>query len=191
VILLIALLLGLLAGWASARWHQRTYRAPELKSIWLVPAALAPQLLVAYLPMGAGWVTSQAASAALPLSLVLFLTFVWLNRRLPGMPVLLVGLILNLVVIATNGGWMPISPSTASHLPGGSDALLAPSGSRFGQKDVLLLPEETQLALLADRFLTPDWGSYRVAFSLGDVFIAIGAFWLLALPEPAPITPKE
>jgi len=191
VILLVALLLGLLAGWASARWHKRTYRAPDLNSIWLVPAAFVPQLLVAYLPLGKAWATSAAASAALPFSLLLFLAFVWLNRKLPGMPVLLIGLVLNLLVIAANGGWMPISPTTASQLPGGGDALLAPSGSHFGQKDILLLPAETHFALLADRFLLPDWASYRAAFSLGDIFIALGAFWLLAVPGPAPISPKE
>jgi hypothetical protein len=33
------------------------------------------------------------------------------------MPILLVGLLLNLIVIAANG-WMPISPETASRLVG-------------------------------------------------------------------------
>lgn len=191
MILLAALFLGLVAGWAWARWHKRAYQAPELKSVWLVPVAFLPQVLVAYLPAGPAWATSQAASVALPLSLVVFLAFVWLNRKLPGMPVLLIGLVLNLLVMAANGGWMPISPGTASHLPGGAEVLVAASGSRFGQKDILLPPSETRLGMLADRFLLPGWAGYRAAFSLGDIFIAAGVFWLLASSHPMPTDPKE
>jgi hypothetical protein len=186
MILLAALVLGLLAGWAWALWHRLPYRAPDLRYIWLVPLALLPQVLVAYVPALAGVGTGGAASAALPFSLLIFLAFVWLNRRLPGMPILLVGLILNLLVISTNGGWMPISPQTASHLSGGSDALQLAAGARFGQKDIVKPPEDTRLELLADRFLLPDWIPYPTAFSLGDVFVAVGAFWLLARQRAAP-----
>jgi hypothetical protein len=84
--------------------------------------------------------------------------------------------------MTTNGGFMPISPQTASHLV--SEDLLqdAQSGSRFGTKDILLRPEDTRFEWLTDRFLPPAWFPYQVAFSLGDVFIAFGAFWLLAKP---------
>jgi len=191
VILLAALLLGLLAGWGWCLWHRRPYRAPDLKHVWLVPVALLPQVLVAYVPAIAGVGTVGAASAALPFSLLIFLVFVWLNRSLPGMSVLLVGLILNLLVISANGGWMPISPQTASQLPGGADARQLPMGIRFGEKDILLATESTRLEFLADRFLLPPWMHYATAFSAGDVFVAIGAFWLLARQREAPISQME
>jgi hypothetical protein len=184
VILLSALILGLLAGWGWARWHGQPYRVPDLKFLWLVPAALAPQLLAIYLPGGKSSLGTQVAPAALPVSLILFLAFVWLNRQFPGMLVLMVGLVLNLLVIATNGGWMPISPETASHLPTeGSLQSLSP-GTRFGQKDILVSSEDTRLELLSDRFLLPAWLHYPAAFSLGDSLVAIGAFWLLASRPP-------
>lgn len=93
------------------------------------------------------------------------------------------GLILNLLVIAANGGWMPIDPKTASHLTGTNILQILDPGSRFGQKDVLLLPQEMHLAFLADRFLLPGWFPYQVAFSLGDSLIALGMFWLLLKPQ--------
>jgi hypothetical protein len=182
VVLLAALVLGLLAGLALARGLKRPYRLPDPRHLWLVPAAFLPQLLVVYLPAGRGMEPVSAASAALPVSLVVFLVFVWLNRRIPGMLVMLVGLVLNLLVITANGGWMPISPQTASQLPGGAPPSEATPGIRVGDKDILLRPEDTRLEMLADRFLLPEWLGYRAAYSLGDVFAAAGAFLLLASP---------
>ncbi len=182
MILLAALIVGLLVGWGAARRRGQPYQAPDLISLWLVPVALLPQMLAVYLPAPKGPAGSWFA-VALPLSLILFLIFIWINRRLPGMPLLLAGLLLNLLVIAANGGWMPISPETASHLPGGFDAV---TGGRFGLKDILLLPQDTRFELLADRFLFPGWFPYQVAFSLGDILVAAGVFWLLARPRAAP-----
>jgi hypothetical protein len=158
--------------------------------MWLVPASLAPQLVASYSPQLLDVVPQGLARALVPLSLTGFLVFVWLNRGLPGMPVLLIGLLLNLAVIAANGGWMPISPETASRLPGGGPPETAVAGTKFDDKSILLEPESTRLELLADRFLVPEIGGYRAAVSLGDVLIAAGAFWLLARPPNAPL-PKR
>lgn len=143
-----------------------------------------PQLAIAYLPATRRLLPDWLAEISLLVSLVLFLAFVWLNRQLPGMPVLLLGLALNLSVIVLNGGWMPISPQTASHLTGENVLQFIGLGSRFGQKDILLLPQDTRLEFLADRFLLPARFPYQAAFSLGDILIALGVFWLLAKPIP-------
>ena len=107
------------------------------------------------------------------------------------MPILIIGLGLNLLVILANRGWMPISPQTANHLIDGNVLEVLSLGSRFGQKDILLLPQDTHLEFLADRFLLPDWFSYKVAFSLGDTLIALGIFWLLAKTASQPESQKE
>lgn len=184
MILLSALVLGLLAGWGWARWQKRAYLFPVLKFLWLVPAAFLPQLLVAYVPATRRLFPDWLAAAALPASLLIFLGFIWLNRTLPGLPWLLAGLLLNLAAMLFNGGWMPISPEIASHLRAANPFDPASLGTRFGQKDILLLPRDTHLAFLTDRFLLPDWLHYQVAFSLGDILVAVGTFWLLASGEP-------
>lgn len=113
---------------------------------------------------------------------IILLGFAWLNRHVPGMSVLICGVVLNLLVMASNGGLMPISPYTAGRLVSEQQLLDFQLGSRIGAKDILLLPQNTRFEWLADRFLTPAWSPYQAAFSLGDVFIAIGAFWMLAKP---------
>lgn len=163
---------------ARARWQGRTYQPPELRALWLAFAAFLPQFIILYLPRARG--SEGLSAAALLLSLLCFLGFTWLNRRVVGMSILLIGLALNLTVIASNGGFMPISPRTAGQLVSENVSAGLQPGDRFGQKDMLIPPEHTRFEWLADRFLSPGWIAYRVAFSVGDVFIALGAFSLLA-----------
>ena len=99
------------------------------------------------------------------------------------MQILIIGLILNLVVIAANGGFMPISPQTAERLVSQENINSLMPGSRFGFKDILLPAQGTRLAILSDRFLLPANFLYQAAFSLGDIFIAFGAFWMLAFQK--------
>ena len=174
--------MGLAVGLGWSRWRNQSYRAPALKFIWLVLVAFLPQLIVAYLPVSHSLLPDWLAAISISSSLIVFLVFVLLNLKLPGMPILMIGLVLNLVVILANHGWMPISPQTASHLPGGSDLQSYNVGRRFGEKDILLNPQDMHFEILSDRFLLPDWFSYKVAFSLGDTLIALGVFWLLVKP---------
>ena len=180
--LLVALVAGLLVGLGRAGWQHRSYQLPILRSAWLAFAAFFPQLVIAYLPVTRHLLADWLASIVLLMSLILFSAFAWQNRHLPGMPILLAGLALNLIVIVANGGWMPISPQTASQLTGANVLELTSMGSRFGQKDVLLLVQNIHFEFLSDRFLLPNWIPYKVAFSLGDILIGLGIFWLLAHP---------
>lgn len=183
MILALAVVAGLLAGLGWARWLNRPYQPPELNFLWLVFIAFLPQFVVFYLPGMRQLVSDRWVALLLPLSQALLLTFVWLNRRQPGMMILLIGTALNLTVIAANSGFMPISPQTASRLVSQEVLDDIQPGERFGTKDILLHPQETRFEWLADRFLPPAWFTYQVAFSIGDVFIASGVFWLLARQE--------
>jgi len=183
VILLLALAAGLLVGLALARWHGQPYRPPELQHLWLVFVAFLPQFIVVYLPITHRFFPEWLVVGLLLASQITLLTFVWLNRRMMGMSILLCGVALNILVMTTNGGFMPISPQTASRLVSEDILRDVQPGSRFGAKDILLHPEDTRFEWLADRNLPPVWFPHQVAFSLGDFFITLGAFWLLAQPS--------
>ena len=184
MILLIALIVGLAVGLALSRLRGHSYQPPELHASWLALLAFLPQFILLYLPYFRIRVNDQVSAIFLLASLLIFLGFTWVNRSVTGMSILLLGLALNFTVMAANGGFMPISPKTAAQLIPENALTDFQPGERFGTKDIYLPPEETRFEWLADRFLTPAWISYRAAFSLGDVFIAIGAFVILALPGP-------
>lgn len=181
MILLVAVAAGLLTGLAWAHWRGNPYLPPEFSYLWLVFVAFLPQFIVIYLP---NTLPDWVVAGCLLFSQVLLLGFAWLNRRTLGMPILIFGVALNLIVMASNSGFMPISPQTASRLIPEDRLLDVELGSRIGPKDILLLPQQTRLECLADRFLPPAWIWYRFAFSLGDVFIAMGVFSMLAFSKP-------
>jgi len=180
VILILAIVVGLVAGVLRAKVGGRSFCIPDLHMGWLLMITVIPQLFTFHLPGTSSITSDEIAAIILVSSQVLLLIFVWANRHLPGFRLLGLGLILNLVVITLNGGLMPISPETIYRLS--PDAVIEPSlfGTRLGSsKDILLSAVATRLWFLSDLFVMPNWIPYRVAFSLGDIFIAIGAFWLL------------
>lgn len=175
MILLLAVACGLAAGMLRARLQQRPYRIAQLEAIELVVLGVVPQLVAFHIPGTAARFPEALVPPLLLISQLLLLAFVWLNRRRPGFWLLGSGVLCNLLVIALNGGWMPIAPQTVAQIA------LAPqqwqAGERFGlSKDRVMPAEEIRLAFLSDHLVLPWW---RVAFSPGDVLLAAGVFYLL------------
>jgi len=180
LILLLAIIVGLLFGIIRAWYGKRSFSIPDLRAIWLVLIVFVPQWLAFYLPLTRRLATKELAAVALTTSQLLLLLFIWFNRKQSGFWILGVGLTLNLIVIGLNGGLMPISPETLTQMKPDQPVKSWLIGSRVGNaKDVVLPTAQTRLAWLSDRFLMPSWFPYQAAFSLGDLFIAIGAFWWL------------
>lgn len=181
MILLYAILVGLLAGLVRAWLTGRVLRFPELRLIWLAPAAYLPQYLAFQFAPTRRLVPDDLAAFILVGTQLLLLGFVWVNRQRPGFWLLGLGLVLNLLVIAVNGGFMPISPETVARLAPDAPQGAWSIGERLGStKDIVLPAENIRLEWLSDRFLMgAGLRGNRVAFSLGDVSIAVGAFWLL------------
>ena len=157
--------------------------------MWLVPVAFIPQFLVFGLP-SLQQLPDALVAGILVSSQFLLLVFACANCRHPGFPILLLGLALNLAVILLNGGYMPISPEILARVVPGAEPDTWQTGERLGMsKDILLPYSSMKLGWLSDRFLFPDWVSYRVAFSFGDILIAAGAFWFFRSRTEGQLSP--
>lgn len=183
MILGVAVFAGLLFGLLLARFRRKIWRPPTFRYSWLVVIFFIPQFLAFYIPATRDLFPAQLVAASLVISQFGLLAFCLFNWRLAGMPLLTLGLFLNLIVILANGGMMPVSPETVSRLVSSETMAKLEIGERLGTtKSILLAPETMVFPWLADRFVPPDWIPYRFAFSVGDVFIGLGVFVLLAFP---------
>ena len=167
----LALIAGALAGGGLPRLADL-----RLRWIWILGLALA-------LRFGAGLAQQVAPGVPLPLGAAYIsaygLLFIWLwgNWRVPGLQVAAVGIGLNTLAVALNGGQMPIwsaaftaagfAPNALAHDPfhfilnAGSVAEFVKSGGIFG--DVLPIP----IPVIRD------------VVSIGDTLLAVGIFWAI------------
>lgn len=181
MILLAALLVGGLTGWGIARWRGNAWRSPAFRLPEVAVIGFVPQFIAFYFPFTRVLLSDSTASWCLMVSQALLLVFAWLNRSLPGMSLLMFGLGCNLAVIVANGGFMPLPVGAASQLVPQEvlDELVQGGRISHASKDVLLPEASIRLLWLADFFVSPSFLPYRFAYSIGDIFIALGAFWLL------------
>ncbi len=145
---------------------------------WLAVVCLLAQVYVTLAP--ADQLESQRGlhAALLMGSYAALAVVVWANRRITGVLIIGLGLLLNLVVMAANGGFMPITREAILAAGIRSAQELPAEGARISRtKDVLLSAEQTRLAFLSDVIVAPPVPTVRV-YSLGDLVIAAGAFTL-------------
>jgi len=150
--------IGLLTGGSPSRLG-------DLRIAWapLIALGMAVQLLLFSSPIGDA--LGPAAPAVYVVSNAVVLAAVARNLAIPGMPLVLIGGISNLVVIVANGGYMPVS----------HDALVAIGrGAREGYSNNVQ-SETVVLAPLTDLFAMPAWVPMANIFSIGDVLIGVGA----------------
>ncbi len=146
-----------------------------LRYIWLPVAVFVVQAALLKTPLREfGWALLLTPVMVIATYVVL-VGWLLLNRRSPGMPLVLAGAILNLVVIAANGGYMPITPE-ALERAGHADRILVHEDHTFvaGSKDVVLDTNETVLWPLSDILVIPESVPLATSFSVGDILIAVG-----------------
>lgn len=180
MILLLAIVIGLLATIIRARLNNRTLILPPFRWEWLVFVSVIPQVFAFYIPSTGQWFPEWMIPYVQIISMVGLITFSLVNLAKPGFWALGSGLMSNFIVITLNGGWMPILPQTLKRMVPLQPIEIWELGTRLGYtKDRIMAYEETKLFFLSDIFTLPKWVPYKVAFSIGDVFISIGVVILL------------
>jgi hypothetical protein len=105
----------------------------------------------------------------------MLLAFVIVNRRIPGIALVGLGLALNAAVMAANGGLMPVAPETLARAGLLHLASQPTTGARLlGAKDILLPREQTRLWCLGDALVIPLPAPLGAVVSVGDVVLAVG-----------------
>jgi hypothetical protein len=96
------------------------------------------------------------------------------NLRLPGLAIIAMGAILNLIPVLANGGAMPSAPEAWLQLTG----VAALPVTHFS--NVVLIGPDTLFPFLGDVFVFPRPLPMANVFSIGDAVIAVGAVVFLA-----------
>lgn len=159
MVLLALYLACALGGGALALW-----RSPQMPRSWLL-------LIIAALPQAAGLLGIRMPGMFLT-SVAAITIWCLLNRAIAGVPMVSLGIALNLLAMGFYGGAMPIHAHTMAQIgyPAAVGAL--PSGS----KDIVV--QSAQLALLFDWIVLPSRVITIVA-SPGDLILLIGIMWWL------------
>lgn len=174
-VLLDAVIVSLILGWLL-RGRLANLAEVEIRGVALALAAAVVQYGGQY-AANAGWTLVQEWG---PLfyagTFLLLFAVIWLNRRNPALVLIGLGIFLNALVIAANGGKMPVSAE--SLLRAGLEVHIPPleSGSIITHQ---LLTEETRLRFLADIFYLPKPYPRPKVFSIGDVVLSAGAMWCI------------
>jgi DHA3 family macrolide efflux protein-like MFS transporter len=174
-VIVIGLLGGLILGFLAGG---RIGRLLDVRLRWAILIVLALALRIGTQTAIANGV-ALADQLRLPLYAAAFGILagaLWLNRRLPGLLAVFVGVVANGVAIVVNGGWMPVWPPA-----------LAASGLTNGDLNVAfhrLLPTDfgadffLHAGPIADIIPIPLPFLTNVS-SVGDAFIAAGLAWFV------------
>lgn len=147
--------------------------------LWLVALAVASQLIVIQV-IGRDGQGERFLPVLLPASHLLLIPFLLKNRSLLGFRLVFLGLLLNLAVMLTNGGLMPVAPDAVQTVAR-QDANALQLGEHIpGTKNVYLLPQDTRLGELSDVIILPLPHPYTKAVSAGDLLILPGIAIALA-----------
>jgi uncharacterized protein DUF5317 len=138
---------------------------------WLLLGVASVLLWTHTLSLNAG---AAAVLHWLPgLAILAALRFIWLNRSRRGLRLLAAGAACNLLVMITNGGLMPISPSTALAI-GLPVRQANHTGVVLGRsKDRVIADSEVSLAYFDDRIVFK-LGERHIAASIGDGIVVLG-----------------
>ncbi|KAA0548515.1 hypothetical protein FZW96_08055 [Bacillus sp. BGMRC 2118] len=143
----------------------------KLKAKWIFPVLLLVQIII-FITQGKFEFIGSFSNYIFILIYVVGLVFLWTNRHQHGFILIFFGVLLNFIVMAVNGGRMPVSEEAAIILdPSFVEAL---KSGLYGKH--ALITESTRLALLGDIIpLSAPYPKEQV-ISIGDVIMNVGVF---------------
>lgn len=146
----------------------------RLKAGYIFPFLLLLQIII-YIFQGRFEFLATISGTIFMVIYILGIYFLWQNRHHPGFLLIIAGVLMNFVVMALNGGRMPVSEAAAMVIdPHYIDVLKNGIYAKH-----VLLTENTVLPLLADIIpLSSPYPRSRV-ISIGDIFMSIGAFYFI------------
>ncbi|MEO8477014.1 MAG: DUF5317 family protein [Actinomycetota bacterium] len=163
IMVLVALAAGFVAG-GSLRGFERVQIHWWGAALTGAAIQLVPSFSLGGQPMG---------PVLLATTYSLLTAFLWVNRRLPAAPLMLIGLVLNLLAVVPNGG-MPVSAS-ALESAGGVDSIL----SRMDDGKHHLMTDDDVLTPLTDVIAVPP--PVGAVLSIGDAFLYAGLMSFVVL----------
>jgi hypothetical protein len=164
--IIIALLIALIRGGKITNLSEIKF-----KMGWVFPLLFIFQIIIFSLQNDIDWLGAYS-NLLFILVYIIGLTFLWLNRHLSGFLIIGIGVGLNFIVMAINGGRMPVSPEAALALdPFFIDAL---KNSLYAKHD--LINESTHLAFLGDIIPLSSPYPKEQVISIGDIIMNIGVF---------------
>jgi hypothetical protein len=145
-----------------------------LRWSWLGVAALLVQIWAVYFA-GTEGTPGLVRRLVLPLTFVLLLAFGLRNWHLWGLRVMAVGFLLNLLVISSNGGLMPVSPEQVASVNLLDRIETVQLGEPVpGSKGILMAPRDARLWFLSDVIVFPPHSPIARVVSVGDLFVLGG-----------------
>jgi hypothetical protein len=176
MIFLCAVVIGIALGYVLRGRLSRLVFL-RLRGMWLVLVALGIQLLI--FPLFTPNPIIPFGTAILHgVSYGLVLLWLLLNVRVRPLIAVGGGALLNILVVALNGGYMPASPAAFERAGLISVARLLAQGETYG--NLVGMSAATHLNVLGDWIGLPRGVPFATVMSVGDVLIMIGLVWLLA-----------
>lgn len=164
--IVISIIVGLIRGGSF-----RSFADLRLKNGWIFPVLLLVQIFIFSFQSRLPWVESISEYVFLGVY-VIGLYFLWVNRHHAGFITIMIGVLLNFIVMAVNGGRMPVSLEAAT--------ILDPYFAQIIQEGVYakhqLLTDTTWFGFLGDIIpITKPYPRDQV-ISIGDVIMNVGIF---------------
>ena len=170
-IIIISILIGLLRKGKLSNLTQISLKRIEL----LILACLIQGGLVFFGTRKVKFILDYS-SYAMIFSYIVLIIAVWYNKKLKGMKIVNLGIIFNFIVIAANGGHMPVLLPSLYRAGLNDFALILKEGSYVTHT---LITEKTLCAFLADVFPLPPPFPDPSVVSVGDFLMFFGVFSLI------------